>query len=339
MALGLLAFCVSGIYLFFLTWGVLQERITTLEYISPVNGSVGRFRFFLVLNLVQSMACVAVAWLVLKLERRSLGPRSPSVLRQYAKVALSGCLGSPFGYESLRHINYPTMILGKSCKLLPVMVMNFLVYRRRFEVHKYMSVILITAGVSGFMYFEPVRGDRTHMANSLYGLLLLLVNLLVDGATNSWQDKIFMDHRVSGQQMMFFMHAFTVLFLLAWLVLNPFTHELSAAITFAQTYPAILADVLLFGVCGALGQVFVFYTLEHFGSLSLVTVTVTRKLFTILISLLWFNHSLRILQWLSVGLVFLALLVETFYKRILGPKKGHMGLMGKHDGKPPLAAK
>lgn len=337
--LGLLAFCVSGIYLFFLTWGVLQERITTLEYVSSSDDSVGRFRFFLVLNLVQSMACVMVAWLVLKLERRSLGPRNPAVLRQYAKVALSGCLGSPFGYESLRHINYPTMILGKSCKLLPVMVMNFLVYRRRFEAYKYVSVALITLGVSGFMYFEPVRAGRANAVNSLYGLFLLLINLLVDGATNSWQDKIFIDHRVSGQQMMFFMHAFTVLFLLSWLLLNPFTHELSAALAFARSFPAILTDVLLFGTCGALGQVFVFYTLEHFGSLSLVTVTVTRKLFTILLSLLWFNHSLRPLQWVSVGLVFVALLIETFYKRLTGTKKAHMPLASRPDGKYSLAAK
>lgn len=314
--IGQLAFCVAGIYLFFLTWGVLQERITTLEYVSAIDGSVGRFRFFLVLNLVQSTACVLVAWCVLRLERRGLGPRSWRILKQYAKVALSGSLGSPFGYESLRHINYPTMILGKSCKLLPVMVMNFLVYRRKFDAYKYASVALITAGVTGFMYFEPVReGLKGGASNSLYGLFLLLINLLIDGATNSWQDKIFIDHRVSGQQMMFFMHAFTVLFLLAWLVLNPFTHELSAALAFAHRFPAVLPDIALFGICGALGQVFVFYTLEHFGSLSLVTVTVTRKLFTILLSLLWFNHALRPIQWAFVGLVFVALLIETFYKR------------------------
>lgn len=311
--IGQLAFCVLGIYTFFLTWGVLQERITTLDYASVVDGSTGRFRFFVVLNLVQSLGCVLVSRVVLWLEGRTLGPHSWVLLRRYLQVAAFGCLSSPFGYESLRHINYPTMILGKSCKLVPVMLMNFLVYRRRFEWYKYLTVGLITAGVSGFMMFEPHRG-RAETANSAYGLLLLLINLLIDGATNSWQDKIFIDHRVNGKQMMFFMNLFSSLLMLGWLLVNPFTKELSAALAFMQTFPAVTLDVVLFGLCGALGQVFVFYTLEHFGSLSLVTVTVTRKLFTILISLFWFQHALRPVQWLFVALVFAALVIESYCK-------------------------
>lgn len=327
---GLLAFCVVGIYLFFLTWGVLQERITTLEYVAGDGVTTGRFRFFLVLNLVQSASCVLIAWFVLRLQRRSLGPRNLPLLKQYAKVALSGCLGSPFGYESLRHINYPTMILGKSCKLVPVMLMNWLVYHRRFDYYKYASVALITLGVSGFMYFEPVRhGAKAAAGNSLYGLALLLINLLIDGLTNSWQDKMFIDHRITGQQMMFHMHLFTVLLLLGWLLVNPFTHELSAALAFAHTFPSVILDVVLFGACGALGQVFVFFTLEHFGSLSLVTITVTRKLFTILISLFWFNHSLRTVQWACVALVFAALVLEAFYKHLFSPSPEHTKLRSK----------
>ena len=45
-------------------------------------------------------------------------------------------------------------------------------------------------------------------------------------------------------------------------------------------------------------------TLSTFGSLLLVTVTVTRKMLTMIISVLWFGHSLSRMQWLGVGLVF-----------------------------------
>ena len=65
-----------------------------------------------------------------------------------------------------------------------------------------------------------------------------------------------------------------------------------------------------------MGQVFIFLTIEQFGSLVLVTVTVTRKLFTILLSLFWFQHRLNAMQWASVGLVFAALGIESFYKRM-----------------------
>ena len=45
-------------------------------------------------------------------------------------------------------------------------------------------------------------------------------------------------------------------------------------------------------------------TLSIFGSLLLVTVTVTRKMLTMILSVLWFGHRLTGMQWLGVGLVF-----------------------------------
>lgn len=51
-------------------------------------------------------------------------------------------------------------------------------------------------------------------------------------------------------------------------------------------------------------------TLSIFGSLLLVTVTVTRKMLTMIISVLWFGHKLTGMQWLGVGLVFGGIGVE-----------------------------
>ena len=51
-------------------------------------------------------------------------------------------------------------------------------------------------------------------------------------------------------------------------------------------------------------------TLATFGSLLLVTVTVTRKMLTMIISVVWFGHRLSGMQWLGVGLVFGGIGVE-----------------------------
>ncbi len=324
MATARLAFCICGIYVFFLTWGILQERITTIDYVSAVDGSTGRFRFFLLLNLTQSLACMAVAALFLLCSGQGFGPTDGHMLQAYSRVALSSCLASPFGYASLRHISYPIMILGKSCKLLPVMLMNFVIYRKTFGARKCLNVALITLGVSGFMFFDGKASTASAARAGLapwslaLGICLLLVNLLIDGATNSWQDKIFIERRVRGTQMMFFMHALAATFTFAYLTGSPYSTELREAVAFIARFPSVARDMLLFGVCGALGQTFVFYTLEHFGSLALVTVTVTRKLFTILISLFYFDHRLTAAQWLSVSLVFVALVMEAFWKDAKG---------------------
>ncbi len=120
--------------------------------------------------------------------------------------------------------------------------------------------------------------------------------------------------------MMFFMNLFSFVLMSLFLILNPVSNELSEALLFCSTNPAVIFDILLFSLAGALGQCFIFMTLEHYGSLILVTVTVTRKMFSIILSVLWFGHRLSFGQWGSVGLVFLAIAWEASSK---GDKKKH----------------
>ncbi|KAI8140925.1 UAA transporter [Fennellomyces sp. T-0311] len=312
-------FCVAGIYACFLTWGVVQERVSTTPY--GDSDAPEKFRFFIFLNLIQSLIAAIVSFIYIKASGRHLNITSSprSLFVKYAQVAFTNCIGSPFGYAALKHIDYPTMILGKSCKLIPVMLMNLIVYRRKFPLYKYVCVGLITLGVSMFMLYHPVEGNKkAAAANSLWGLFLLGTNLAIDGLTNATQDQIFHDfgQQVSGQHMMFFMNAIGSLYSTAFLVLNPYNDELSQAIRFCQTHPAVIRDVLLFGLCGAIGQCFIFYTLQQYGSLRLVTVTVTRKLFTMLLSVFWFNHRLTLGQWVGVALVFTAIGIEAYIKKL-----------------------
>lgn len=328
---GLLLFCVSGIYLFFLTWGVMQERLTSTMYRSVESSlPAGRFRAFLLLNTLQSLVAAGAAWSSLRAHGLHIELPSGTLLSGYLKVAAAGCTASPLGYAALKHISYPTLILGKSCKLLPLVLINVLVHRRRFEPYKYVTVLLITAGVAGFLFFEGssngAKGTAHGSASSLYGLVLLGLNLLLDGATNAWQDELFVRHRVRAQHMMLYMNLISAGYLILYqLMTNPFTGQLSSGLDFVRTHPSVLRDMLLFCTCGALGQLFIFLTIEHFGSVVLVTVTVTRKLFTILLSLFWFEHRLGIAQWASVSLVFIALGIESFFK----PSGGHHH----HNGK------
>jgi UDP-galactose transporter B1 len=248
-------------------------------------------------------------------------------------------IGSPFGYASLRYIDYPTQILGKSCKLVPVMLMNIILYRRKFALHKYLVVGTVTAGISLFMLCAPVSASKSSKgasSNSLFGVGLLLVNLLIDGAINSTQDEVFVRYKMSGTQMMFFMNAFATLITLITMLVplpnipllnsifspsssskgsNTGHSELAHALAFIQSHPKVLRDILLFSAAGATGQLFIFDTLENFGSLTLVTITVTRKLFTMLLSLVVFNHHLAFGQWIGVFTVFAGIAIEAQVKR------------------------
>lgn len=262
-----------------------------------------------------------------------------SLLLRYFQCAVFITSAAPFGFAALSYITYPAMVLGKSCKLVPVMIMNVLLYRRKFARHKYLVVAMVTLGITMFMGFGNEKPSKAKSSKNgsgngngelsaytqLIGITYLLINLLIDGATNSTQDEIFARYRISGQQMMFWINVFctaltsiiSVLPLPRIPVLHPAASgtELEAALAFIRTHPSIVVPLAQFALTGALGQLFIFETLQHFGSLTLVTITLTRKLFTMLLSVIVYNHKLTPGQWLGTGVVFAGISVEAWVKR------------------------
>jgi len=259
-----------------------------------------------------------------------------SLLLRYLQCAVFITSAAPFGFAALSYITYPAMVLGKSCKLVPVMLMNVLLYRRKFAPHKYVVVAMVTAGITMFMGFGEEKPSKSHssskngngelsMSAQAVGLAYLLINLAIDGATNSTQDEIFARFKVTGQQMMFWINLFSTVLTAIISVLPlpyiPVLHpsesgtELNGALEFIRTHPSVKIPLLQFSLTGALGQLFIFETLQHFGSLTLVTITLTRKLFTMLISVVVYNHKLTAGQWGGAAVVFAGISVEAWVKR------------------------
>jgi UDP-galactose transporter B1 len=89
----------------------------------------------------------------------------------------------------------------------------------------------------------------------------------------------------------------------------------STSLAFLHTHPTAIPPLLAYALLGGLGQLFIFETIQHFGSLTLVMVTVTRKLFTMLLSVLVFKHVLKAGQWVGIAVVFLGIGVEAGMKR------------------------
>jgi solute carrier family 35 (UDP-galactose transporter), member B1 len=186
------------------------------------------------------------------------------------------------------------------------------------------------------------QGNPT-LRHSVIGMTYLLINLILDGATNSTQDEIFARYKVSGQQMMLWINLLCTILtsLIAVLPLPyiPVLHpskggetEFKNALDFLRTHPTIIYPLVQFALTGALGQLFIFETLQHFGSLTLVyvlsgnwfsifltdgirTITLTRKLFTMLLSVFVYNHKLTPGQWGGAGVVFAGISVEAWVKR------------------------
>ncbi|KAG2343204.1 UDP-galactose transporter [Suillus weaverae] len=257
---------------------------------------------------------------------------SKTLLLRYLQISAFITLAAPFGFAALSYITYPTMVLGKSCKLVPVMLMNFVMYRRRFAPHKYIVVAMVTAGISVFMGFGNERPSKASSNGEqgphgqLIGILYLVINLILDGAVNSTQDEVFVRYKVTGQQMMLWINLFCTLLSTALGTLPlphiPVLHpssglqsEFASALGFIRTHPSVIVPLVQFSLTGALGQLFIFETLQHFGSLTLVMITLTRKMFTMVLSVVVYDHKLTLGQWAGAGIVFGGISVEAWVKR------------------------
>lgn len=298
---------------------MLQEKIAT----TPYGPDRIIFRSPLVLNTVQSLIAAILASIYIRITTRQqlCSAFSNGLLAKYLILAITSSAGGWFGYRSLKWVDYPTMVLGKSSKLLPVMFLHLVLYRRRFPGYKYLVVGMVTTGVAMFTLFHTVEGSKKAATqHSIWGLCLLSINLLADGFINSTQDQIFSKNKgLTGPQMMLGLNTcstiLTSLYLLATYFLPSTTSEIETALPLIQLHPRVLLDILAFAVSGAIGQIFIFLTLSIHGSLILVTITVTRKLFTMLLSVVWFNHRLTTGQWAGVGLVFGGIGLEAYWTR------------------------
>jgi len=71
------------------------------------------------------------------------GDKKPMNVTCFWKAALSSCVASPLGYLSLKYVTFPLMVLTKSCKPIPVMLIGIVGYRQKFPWCVLLLLILI----------------------------------------------------------------------------------------------------------------------------------------------------------------------------------------------------
>lgn len=306
----LLAFCVAGIWASYLTQGVLSENLSTKKF-----GPDGeRFEQLTFLNLTQNVVCLLWAACMLAFWRDESGGKPP--LSAYWTPSISNSIGPACGIVALKYISYPAQVLAKSSKMIPVMLMGALVYGVRYSPSEYVCTLLVAGGVSVFALFKGSSKAASKLAhpNAPLGYLLCLANLTLDGFTNATQDSITKKYQNSSvYHIMMGMNLWGALYTGAYMFAWPGGGGLEA-VAFCRLHREAALDIFLFCLCGAVGQYFIFLTINSFGSLVNTTVTTTRKFMSILISALWTGSPLSREQWAGVCMVFAGLSLQILLK-------------------------
>lgn len=209
---------------------------------------------------------------------------------------------------ALRWITYPTQVIAKSSKPIPVLLFGVLLAHKRYTVQKYLFVLMIVVGVIMFIYKDGKAKDGD--GNNHIGLILIGLSLFSDGVLGAIEDRMRAATKPSTFNLMFSINFYSAIFLAIGTVL---TGEISNFFVFASKYPDVYMKIGSAAVVGSFGQVFIFMMISEFGPLPCSIVTTTRKFFTVLISVLFMGNPLSTRQMIATVIVFAALFADALW--------------------------
>ncbi|CAE8725306.1 unnamed protein product [Polarella glacialis] len=290
----------AGIILSLVMYGLLQERIMTQEY----NGEVFVDSVFLV--MCNRVAAVVMAVVMVAIRQESYGNNAP--IWKYAMVSSANVFASSCQYESLKYVSFPVQMLGKSFKMMPVMLWGMAISGKVYGMQSWLVAAGVTLGVTEFLLTGPTDSSD-HKGNSLYGLGLLVVFLALDGLTSTLQEKLFKEHKTSKWNQILYINMLSTADSLFTLVS---TDTLGSALSFLTTHQGFGKDVTLLSLSAVVGQYFIYSQVQEFGALVLATTMNVRQVVSILVSYISYGHYITGFQISGLCLVFFAL----FYKSV-----------------------
>mmetsp|Transcript_17662 Transcript_17662/g.46158 ORF Transcript_17662/g.46158 Transcript_17662/m.46158 type:complete len:441 (-) Transcript_17662:5-1327(-) len=281
-----LGICFAGIMGSFVCYGMV------LEYATSGGRKLHEFSLILVTSAIYS----ATAFLGRIFQREA-----PTSVPTYKLAVLAmTSMGSTFtSVRSLRYVIFPVQVLAKSCKPIPVMIMGAFL-GKKYPLKKYVNVAVITFGVAMFMGC----GDKSKGSNAdsdkegpmmYFGVILLFISLCFDGGTGAYEDKLMHKEHVGPFELMYnIQKGKAILAFIFLMALNEVNYFFQMCY---ETGPILL----LLGFTGACGQIFIFVTISKFGALTCAIIGLARKITTLVVSIIFFGHTLNMLQ--TAGLV------------------------------------
>jgi len=337
--------CVVGIYVCYMAHGVAQEAIFKtgdkeagdtfmypifLVFMVSVGSAISAF----VVNAFNANFDTKKVFMVLyqapkaSKDTKEMDISRPvlnkEIVMDFFLIALSYIGAMLAGNYALTQVNYPTQVLVKSAKMVPIVIGGLILFRKTYPWYDYVAVAVVTTSL---IVFNVAKSQtKAEAASTALGVFLCFLSLFCDGLTGPRQDKVNSRFVVKAfEHMMFTNLAAIIPSALAMLIF-----EGTAPWTYCERYPEVIQHIAVYCVCNTLGQLFIFQALTAFGALYLALITTTRKFFTVMFSVFWFGHNLNLFQWTSVVAIFSALLMQSYYSQMdKAKKKGAAGAPAK----------
>ena len=299
-------FCGAGLIGSYATWGYLQEKIMTTNYVDS-QGNQGMYKNSQFLVFVNRILAFFIAMVVMTLQRQ---PRHKAPLYKYSYCSFSNIMSSWCQYEALKYVSFPTQVLAKASKVIPVMAMGKVVSNKKYEYYEYVVAVLISVGMVAFL-FGKTSGD-THpddKSTTFAGFIILVGYMCFDSFTSNWQGALYTEYKMSSIQMMAGVNLFSCL-LTSVSLLQQGVFVTSFA--FMTQYSGFTFDCVTLSICSAVGQLFIFHTISSYGPVVFTIIMTCRQVVSVVLSCIMFHHALAPVAILGIFIIFSALALKIY---------------------------
>ncbi|CAG9855583.1 unnamed protein product [Phyllotreta striolata] len=276
--------CTCTVFVFFLLYGYMQELIFTVEGSKRYGWflTLVQFGFYIIFGLVE-------------VNIRKIGPRKIP-LKTYSLLALLTLGTMGFSNASLGYLNYPTQVIFKCCKLIPVLIGGILIQGKRYGPLDFLAALLMCIGLTLF----TLADSKVQPNFNTTGIAMISMALLCDAIIGNVQEKSMKNYGAANAEVVLYSYGIGFLYIFVVMLLSG---DFSDGINFYSQNPKkMYGYAFLFSITGYLGIQIVLTLVRTTGAFAAVTVTTCRKAVTIIISFVLFNKPF-IFQYAWSGLI------------------------------------
>ncbi|XP_017773021.1 PREDICTED: adenosine 3'-phospho 5'-phosphosulfate transporter 2 [Nicrophorus vespilloides] len=288
--------CSTAVFIFFVLYGYMQELIFTIEGFKPYGWylTLVQFGFYSIFGLIEKYAT-------------SISKRKIPIKTYILLAALTlGTMG--FSNSSVGYLNYPTQVIFKCCKLLPVMAGSILIQGKRYGPLDFISASLMCVGLILFTLADSKISPNFNTS----GVIMISLALLCDAVIGNVQEKSMKKSGASNAEVVLYSYSIGFAYLFIIMVISgSFTDGITF---FAQNPKQTYGYAFIFSLTGYLGIQIVLTLVRTCGAFVTVTVTTCRKAMTIIISFIFFNKPF-VFQYLTSGLLVVIAIYLNLYSK------------------------
>lgn len=237
-------------------------------------------------------------------------------------------------------MDYPTHVVIKSAKVVPMMVMGFFILgvrllypkylllvmnnmllplttlnrplQKRYSLLEYLSGTLLITGISVFMLANKASSPKFDSLSLLIGFCALLVDSLVGNN----QEKMMKHEGVSAVEVVHYMNLVGFSYCSVFVLVSG---NIFKSIEYCATVPNIYIPLVLCGTLSYFALSFITTIVQEFGTVVCVMTTSCRKVFTVVLSYIFFPKQLVLNHFIGGFIMTIAISVEAYVKTRGGP--------------------